>query len=381
MTEYDNDRRLLPFDPVQAWRSFWFKPTPMYTLGLVRIGFGALAVAWTLSLLPDLYDLFGPNGVAPQQPNRAYQWGVFDVWTGEPALLIGWGVLLVSAIALTVGWHSRLAAVLVFVLILAFQRRDPFVFNAGDVLIRIEALFLALSPCGAALSLDRRRTAGSFWSAQMRAPWPLRLMQVELSIIYLFTVQMKLAGETWPQGTAVSYALRLRDMQILPSPAWVTSNALIINVSTWGTLVLELSLGILVWNPRLRPWVLAAGVVMHLAIMITIAVAFFTFAMYILYLAFVSPDTVQRLPDKLKHATQSLARWRPPDTSATTPTTEASTNRLEAPQSEEPVGITAITNGNESHYSAVQYAKDIDGNVQVEGPRSDLPARRHPADA
>jgi hypothetical protein len=68
------------------------------------------------------------------------------------------------------------------------------------------------------------------------------------------------------------------------------------NVATWGTLTLELAAGILVWNRRLRPWVLAAGVLMHTGIMLTMNVGFFTPAMFVLYLAFVSPETVRRLP-------------------------------------------------------------------------------------
>jgi hypothetical protein len=217
----------------------------------------------------------------------------------------------VSAIALTIGWHSRLVAVAVLLLTLSFQWRNPAVFNSGDNLIRIEALFVALSPCGAALSLDRRRAAGSFWSAQIRAPWVLRLMQIQLSLIYLATVRTKMSGQAWPNGTAVSYALRLQDMLIIRTPHWFTTNALLMNAATWGTLALELSIGILVWNRRLRPWVLAGGVLMHSTILITIGVGFFAPAMFVLYLAFIAPDTVRRLPTTITQAgAQPLSRLR-----------------------------------------------------------------------
>jgi hypothetical protein len=307
----DSDRTVLRFRAaafVDRWRTFWFRSEWAYTLGLIRIAFGAMAVAWALSLRPDLYDLFGENGVAAHHQTHAYEWSLFDVWTSDPAMLIGWAVLLASAVALTVGWHSRLAAIIVFVLILSIERCNPWVFNAGDALVRIEALVLALSPCGAALSLDRRRTAGSFWSAENRARWPIRLLQLQLSLIYLATIQAKMSGNAWPQGTAVSYALRLDDMRILPIPQWVTTNALLMNAATWGTLALELSIGILVWNRRLRQWVLAAGVVLHTMIMMTIAVGFFSLAMFVIYLAFVPPKAVQRLPDDVKRvATPRLA--------------------------------------------------------------------------
>ena len=57
---------------------------------------------------------------------------------------------------------------------------------------------------------------GSFWSAQTKANWPIRLIQVQLSLIYLAAARSKLSGETWLNGTAVSYALRVADMQRVP---------------------------------------------------------------------------------------------------------------------------------------------------------------------
>jgi hypothetical protein len=311
MTEADHGRRLRPAAAVERWRGFWFRPEPAYALGLIRIAFGAVVVAWTVSLLPDLHDLFGPNGAAPHQPAVAYQWGVFEIWTSDRAVFIGWAVQLVAAIALAVGWHSRLAALTVFVLIVSFTYRNPAVFNSGDNLIRIQALILASSPCGAALSLDRRRSTGSFWSAALRAPWPIRLMQIQLSLIYVATFQVRMRGHDWPQGTALSYALRLQDMLIVPIPHWLSTNPLVMNAATWGAMLLELAIGILVWNQRLRPSVLAAGVVLHSTILITVAVGFFTPAMFVLYLAFLSPDVVRRLPNTITHVgAKSLSRLR-----------------------------------------------------------------------
>lgn len=310
MTEPHNGLRRWPVAVLHGWRTFWFEPQAAYTLGLVRIAFGALAVGWTFSLLPDLHELFGPHGVEPQQWRRGCQWGVFAMWTSDRAVTIGWAVLLVCAIALTIGWHSRLAALTVFLLILSFEHRNLWVFNSGDLAVRIEALFLALSPCGAALSVDQRRSAGTFWSAQQRARWPLRLMQVQLSLIYLASVQAKLSGDAWPQGTAVSYALRLPDMLLLPFPDGLAGSALLMNFATWATLMIELSIGVLVWNKRLRPWVLAAGVVMHTLVMVTITVGFFTLAMFVLYLAFVPPDVLQRFPGHVRRVVTKLPGGR-----------------------------------------------------------------------
>lgn len=283
----------------QAWQSFWFQPQQMYALGLVRIVFGALVIVWTLWLLPVRGALLGPDGVAPEQPSIPHTWGLFAVWNSDEAILIGIVVLLVAATAMFVGWHSRIAAVIVFVLILSLERRSPWVFNSGDALVRIEAFLLAVSPCGSALSLDQRRRTGSFWSAQTRPNWPIRLLQVQLSIVYLAAVQVKLAGQPWLDGTAVSYVLRIDDMKRIPLPQWLATNALAMNAATWCVLAVELAVGILVWFPRFRPWVLAAGIVMHLMIDVTIQIGVFSYAMFVLYLAWLPPETVKSLPDRV----------------------------------------------------------------------------------
>ena len=300
-----------------VWRSFWFQPQQMYTLGLMRAVFGALVALWALWLIPMRHGLLEADGVTPTQPSVAHTWGVFAVWNSDEAVLVGIAVLFLSAIALLVGWHSRIAAVVVFILILSFERRFPWGFNSGDALIRIEALLIAISPCGAALSLDQRRRTGCFWSAQTRPNWPIRLFQVQLSLIYLAAVQAKLPGAPWLQGTAVSYVLRIEDMQRVPLPHWFVTNALAMNAVTWGTLAIELAVGILVWIPRCRPWVLSAGILMHLLIDIHIQIGIFSYAMFVMYLAWISPETARTLPDRLRQLPWRRDRVR--DASPSTP--------------------------------------------------------------
>jgi hypothetical protein len=208
----------------------------------------------------------------------------------------------VSSIALTLGWHSRLAALAVFVLMHSFEYRDLWVFNSGDVALCIEALFLALSPCGAALSLDqsaqqRQVRVGAAAAALAGA------VDAGATFANLFRVG---AGQAERQRVdsghrrCLCFATAGHGV-VAGAPHWLSNSALLMNAAAWATIALGLSIAILVWNGRLRPWVLAAGVVMHTMIMITIAVGFFTPAVLVLYLAFVPPETVERLPHSAQH--------------------------------------------------------------------------------
>ena len=69
---------------------------------------------------------------------------------------------------------------------------------------------------------------------------------------------------------------------------------LVSNLLTYGTMAVEVSLALLVWNRALRPWVIGAGLLVHLGIELTIRVGFFTPALLVLYLAWLPPDWPHR---------------------------------------------------------------------------------------
>jgi HTTM domain len=286
---------------VAAWERFWFEPRATSTLALVRIAFGLVVIAWTAALLPGLSAMFGPDGLLNGQPGTTnagdhWVWGLLGVFRTQAAVTVLLVMLLVSAVCLTVGYRTRIAAPLVFVGVLSFERRNPFVFDSGDALIRIIALYIALSPAGAALSLDRwRRARHRFWEMPLRTQWGLRLLQIQLSVIYMSTVWAKARGTTWNGGTAVSYAMRIGDIARFHVPLTISDSVALSTLMTYGTLAIEFTIAVLVWNRKARPWVLGLGVALHLGIDYSIRVGFFTCAMFVLYIAFIPPDNTTRL--------------------------------------------------------------------------------------
>ena len=311
-----------------AWRRFWFEPQESSTLAVFRIAFGLLATAWTLSLIPTLSDFFGTDGVAPgSSEHLPGDWGLVPDPAGMPLLLLLFAVMLLGSVALTVGLFTRVAAIVVWLGLLSFEHANSLIGNSGDGLIRNLAFYLMFAPSGVALSLDRyRRTREDFWSFPAIAPWALRLIQIQLSVGYLSAVWHKVQSDLWRGGTAVSYAMRLQDIHRFPIPGFLTHSAMLVETLTFGTLLLELSLGILVWNRAARPWVLTFGVTMHLAIDYSILIGFFSFAMFVTYLAFIPSETSTRLildtRDRVRARLRRRARAAPvPDPPGTSPRT------------------------------------------------------------
>jgi hypothetical protein len=284
---------------LDAWDRFWFAPMSTATLVLLRVAMGVLTLGWTLSLSGDFLTFLGSDGITPKQPpyhdivGPWHTWGLlgFGFLSGKGVVVTLFVLLVLASISLTVGFMTRLAAVIVFLGLLSFQRRDPLFFNSGDALLRDLAFFLMLAPSGAAFSVDRWLHARDrFWDMPARAPWALRLIQVQVTILYLAAVWGKVRGINWNDGTAVSYALRIGDYVRLPVPSFVTDSLFVSNVLTLGTVALELALAVLVWNRKLRPWVLLLGVSLHLGIDYSLRIGFYSYAIFASYLAFVPPE-------------------------------------------------------------------------------------------
>lgn len=280
-----------------GWNKFWFRPVPTSTIAVVRIGFGFVAILWTLSQIPTLLTFYGPDGVLPTLPEYGpAAWTLLSISTSAPVVIGLWVATLLGAVGVMIGFRTRLATLLLFVGVLSFERRDPYLLNAGDLLLRALAFYLLFSPAGEALSLDRwRRARERFWEFPLRAPWTLRLIQIQLSIIYFATLWGKMQGDLWRNGTAVSYALRIDDIHRFPTPSFLTDSGVLSELMTFGTLLLELSLAIFVWNRTLRPWVLALGVLLHVSIAFSLMVGFFTLLILTTYLAFLPPETASSL--------------------------------------------------------------------------------------
>jgi hypothetical protein len=308
-----------------AWSRFWFAPESTSTLAVVRIAFALVVLGWTAAIGHDLFAFFSGSGVLPEQQDvgrvvGSGAWGPLGTFTGDAALVATYVALFAAALLLLVGLRTRLAAVAVFVGLMALTRRNVWVLDSGDPLLRSIAFFLVFAPSGAALSVDRRlavrRGRAEPGAFPRRAPWALRLLQIQLSVLYLAAVWFKVGGETWRDGTAVSYALRIENLERFPLPDALTTAELASNVLTFGTLAVELALGLLVWNRRLRPWVLLAGVSLHLAIDYAIRVGFFSYGILVLYIAFIPPETMDRW---LAALARVWARVRPAGAAAPAP--------------------------------------------------------------
>ncbi len=282
--------------PTSPWDRFLFEPQSTAPMTLVRIGWGALMVLWSLSLLPDVDPFLTTGALRYERTVPPGSWDPLSwtSWTGAPLAVCL--LLVLAATATMLGWRTRLSAAVAVLCVIALQRANATIFNSGDLTLRLIGISVALSPCGLLWSADGRRArrrgaAPPAW----RAPWALRLLQLHIALGYALSAWAKLRGNMWHEGTALGMALRIQDLQRFAAPEWLFGQSVLLNLLTWGTLAFETSFVFLVWNRRLRPWVLGVGVAFHLGIDVFLDVGFFSSALWVAYLAFVFPDVADRV--------------------------------------------------------------------------------------
>ncbi len=283
--------------PLGAWQRFFFSPRTTSPMTLVRIAWGSVMVLWTLSLLPDVDPFLTTGALRYDQPGRPGYWNPLDWISWGRAPLVACLLLLVAAITTAVGYRTRLSATVAVLCLLAIERTNTTVLNSGDLFLRQIGIAVALSPCGLLWSFDavRARRAPRAGPAPHRAPWGMRLLQLQLAVGYLLSGWAKMRGTSWRDGTALGLALRIDDLQRVAAPGWLFHQHALLIVLSWATLAFEGTFVVLVWNRRLRPWVLGIGVAFHLAIDLTLDVGFFSIAVLVAYLAFVLPEVADRL--------------------------------------------------------------------------------------
>ena len=125
---------------------------------------------------------------------------------------------------------------------------------------------------------------------------------------YFLSAWAKARGNTWNDGTAIALSLRIEDLQRYVAPEWLFEQAVLLNLFTWATLLFEATFGILVWNRRLRPWVLGTGIAFHLGIDIFLDIGFFSIAIFLAYLAFVPDEAANKLVGRFDASPASPSR-------------------------------------------------------------------------
>jgi predicted DCC family thiol-disulfide oxidoreductase YuxK len=279
-------------------------------LELVRIMVATVVLCLYGLLGRDFIHLYGPNGwVSRDSAHRvgAEPWVqslLFHVDTDAQVWMF-YGVFMVATVALLLGWRTAWVKWLVLVGQVSLVQRNPAIQYGVDNILSSLLLLLCFAPIGRDWSLDRVRALRRLklaeglhaWINPYKCRWAsvvLLLIQLQMVVLYFYSGAEKLRGDTWWSGIALWRALVNNEF---PAPllSLFAEHFWLINVLTYGTVLLEISYVFLIWGHRTRPFLLAGAIALHLGIGFFMGLYAFSAAMIAGHLAFVRPEWLERL--------------------------------------------------------------------------------------
>lgn len=279
-------------------RFFFEKPIRGNYLRMLRRGTGLTLLAAMLALWADFSALYGPGGVLPyglvvqlqptigmpyhaliQAVHAATTWPYSVLLHGTAALYIALCLLLIVA-----GRLQRVASALLLLLHSSLFTMQPLYSYGFDFLASVALFYCLLFP------------------RQPTSPWArpcLRLLQLHLCLIYLFSGVGKALGHTWWNGAALYKALGLPAV-----PPLISLDAILptlgeypfaFAVGGWVVIFLETGYAAGIWWRRTYPLFLYGVLLLHVAIALLLGLYHFSLLMILFNgCAFLQDPPVQR---------------------------------------------------------------------------------------
>ncbi|HEY0701709.1 MAG TPA: HTTM domain-containing protein [Candidatus Acidoferrales bacterium] len=285
-----------------AWNRFFFEPQSPLNISAFRIIYGVLVCATLLLLHGDWLAWYGPHSWISAATMHVVEPGtrinLFSLLPAtDSAIVAFFWIFLAAALCLTAGFCTRVSSIVVYLCLTSIDQRNLFILHGGDTFLRVAGFFLIFAPAGAALSVDRliriRRGKENPGELRPRLPWAQRMIQLELAFLYFASFWWKMKGGAWTQGSALYFIFHLDEFQRFPVPQILLHPAAL-RVGSWLALVVEFSLGTLIWITKFRYPLLVIGVFFHLSLEYALNVPLFQWDVLSAYILFVEPEDLQR---------------------------------------------------------------------------------------
>jgi hypothetical protein len=263
------------------WDRFWFASGSALNLAALRV-LVALHALWIL-LSRDLAGISGLPAETWAGVADSTRWR-FLIFEGRPGLEGALTVLAALSLAgAAAGVMARTCCLLAGLLLYHLSPLETIVLTPSPYVkgltLAVPALLaLAASPCADALSLARR---GSARAEPWEHAWPVRLVQLLVAQVYLFSGWAKLRqmGLEWASAAHMERWLHMfnqRDQMVVFQDLgpWIAARpglCLLIGVST---LILELSFLAVLVSRRARRVLVPLAALWHLGILFAMNIAF-----------------------------------------------------------------------------------------------------------
>lgn len=293
-----------------AWSRLWFQSAPTTPLDIARIGIGVALLQHYAFATPYLLTFWGDSGWMPPELLAAenlppWQQSIFFYFTAPWQWFAFHGLFLACCAALALGWRTAWVKWIVLIGQISYDYRNPVLTYGVDGILTSLLLIMCFAPTGRALSLDRvravRRAKRKDLNArppQYTSEWAFactRLMQIQMAVLFFYSAANKLKGDDWWNGDAIWLVFTDHYYFNETIIAFLAAHYWLVNVATYGTVVIEIAFPFLIWQRATRPYLLVAALFLHLQFFVWMYLHFFSWVMSMGHMSFLRPEWLARL--------------------------------------------------------------------------------------
>lgn len=264
------------------------------SLAAFRIGMGLLLLGDLAIRASSMGVHYTDDGVLPRTLlidtwRATGRWSLHMLGGDAASQAVLFLLATAAAVALTLGYRTRLATVACWVLTVSLQHRNPLVCNAADELVAALLLWAIFLPLGRCWSLDAKRQSAPAAQKVDALSLATAAILLQVVVMYLFTGLFKW-NELWHDGSALRRALH-NDLYARPLGLWLREQTALVTVMAkavpWFEIVAPLLAFVPIFTGRIRLVLIALFLAFHLGIELTLTTGLFPYASAAAWLLFV----------------------------------------------------------------------------------------------
>lgn len=286
------------------WDQFWFAPQNLLGLAYMRVMLCATLLYMNVTRFYNL-EFYTDASWIPRtralevMPELGRPLFLWTFWPDSMNFVMNL-VLVVLLALLTVGIGGRWLMGIAWIINAGFLQRNYAVNFGADVIGALFLFYMSFTQSCERLSVvNLVRKKSSFKVSDTVSSMMIRMMQVQISVIYAYTGWEKLKGGSWWDGTALWSVLAnpqmtTMDFSFLRHFPWV------IPLIGYVTILFEIYFPAMVAWPRTRYLCLLLGLSFHAGIGIFMGLIPFATVMVSTYFLFLDPALLEKVLGKTR---------------------------------------------------------------------------------
>lgn len=262
--------------------------THPYTIRLLR----KLVYAWfllnTLILLPMAGQFWGENALIPGIEGAIESNYFFlhllnsHFFARFHLLFVGLQIILLILGILCV--YPRIISLLIYVITMNLDNKAYVILDGGNNLMHLILLYMILMD--PSVRPNKYKNPIINYINNAASNFSFYMVRLQIVMVYFVSGLAKVSGTLWQNGTALYYTLNVDEYSHPLAKKIISNYPFFTVVGSYVTLIYQVAFPWLVWNKKIRPYLLAFGTLIHIQISFVMGLFMFGLAIATSYFSF-----------------------------------------------------------------------------------------------